>query len=156
MALMNHAIESLSGRRLAMSRWIRRATVVLAATAITGYVMPSHAVWAEDAHSYLADLGWMPLIAYVVAAIVAVWAAISDARGRGYLVGATAIAAVGATIVAVADRVPHMFQTTTSRPGDVVAAVGFIGLAFAGLVSIVSEIVLYRLERRATPVGLAA
>jgi hypothetical protein len=143
--------SELSGRRRSVQQWIRRATFAFAVTSVVGYVIPSHALFAHDAHSYLTDLGVGPLLAFLAAAAVAGWGLLDRSRGRGYFVGAAAIAAVGAFVAKTVLVLPHMFEDVVSRPGDVVAAAGAFGLLVAGVVAVVSEIVLFRLELRSAP-----
>ncbi|HEY5925797.1 MAG TPA: hypothetical protein VIV11_29120 [Kofleriaceae bacterium] len=130
--------------------WCRRITLgalpVFAAIGALGYVLPAHQLsYDEPFHSNYADGGPWSL---VVLAAVAVSTFLLRKRGFGAGIAA-GVTAMGGAVWAVAPvLLAHMFQNPTDGPGELVFALGILGLFFVGAIAFIAEPILYVLERR--------
>lgn len=136
---------TLTGPRALIRRALGWALVGLPIIGAIGYVLPAHQLRDEVLHSNYADGGVVSLLIFLVVCAVAV--ALRRRRfGAGIVTGGIAMAgAVGALVPVM---LVHLFEDTKDGFGEGMFAVGILGLFLVGAASLLSEPILYILERR--------
>lgn len=121
---------------------------MMAASVIAGvgYVLPAHQLKHEESfHSNYADGGPLPLI--VLAAVLGTTFALRRFRlGSGVITGAVGVVGVFGSLIPVV--LAHFLSSYEEGVGELVFAVGELGLLFTSATLLVVEPILYILERR--------
>jgi hypothetical protein len=134
----------LTGPRRTFRRISTWAITGFAAIGTLGYVLPAHEIHGSW-HSNYADGG--PFTLVVLAIVIAAALGLRNRQlGSGMVTGLLAI--VGSVVALAPVLLVHLLSHVEHGAGEGLFAIGELGLFFGGFAMLVSEPILYVLERR--------